>query len=162
MRLKLLKLYIGAILVMTSTTQALADKQSHISTKTVNAEELFDPAPYGFSHAVVVKGAQNIAYIAGQGGEDKDGNLKDDFGFQVRQAYKNLMTAIKSAGASPQHVTKLTTYVVDHEQSKLKIMTQELKAVFKDHLPAQTLVPVPRLALDGMLFEVDAIVVLKE
>lgn len=161
MNAKSFQLLIGVIFIMTSSTLALATEDQSLTTKVINAEELFDPAPYGFSHAVVAKGAHHIAFVAGQGGEDKDGNLKEDFGVQVRQAYKNLMTAIKSTGASPKHVTKITTYVVDYDQTKLGIMTQELKAVFGDHLPAQTLVPVPRLALDGMLFEVDAIAVLE-
>jgi enamine deaminase RidA (YjgF/YER057c/UK114 family) len=39
-------------------------------------------------------------------------------------------------------------------------MTEAVKRTFGDALPAQTLVPVPRLALDGMLFEVDAVAVL--
>ncbi|WP_269318618.1 MULTISPECIES: hypothetical protein [unclassified Halomonas] len=43
----------------------------------------------------------------------------------------------------------------------LEVMTRYVKETFGDALPAQTLVPVPRLALDGMLFEVDATAVLE-
>jgi len=42
----------------------------------------------------------------------------------------------------------------------VEVMSKELTALFGSHLPAQTLVPVPRLALDGMLFEVGAIAAL--
>jgi len=130
-----------------------------LDVRSVNSSDLYDPAPNGYSHAVVATGAKHVAYIAGQGGEDASGALVDDFGTQVRQAYKNLLSAILSTGAKPEHVTKLTTYVVDYDPSCLEVMTQALIAVFGTHLPAQTLVPVPRLALDGMLFEVDAIAV---
>lgn len=44
--------------------------------------------------------------------------------------------------------------------SKLEPLTRTVKAMFGDTLPAQTLVPVPKLAIDPMLFEVEAIVVL--
>ena len=39
-------------------------------------------------------------------------------------------------------------------------MDEAVKAAFGDHLPAQTLVPVPKLAIDPMLFEVEAVVIL--
>ena len=39
-------------------------------------------------------------------------------------------------------------------------MTENVVAMFGDRLPAQTLVPVPKLAVEPMLFEVVAIVVL--
>ena len=143
---------------MATSQYSLATGQT--LTQLVNPDNLFDPALYGFSHAVVVKGAQHIAYIAGQGGEDANGKLPDNFSKQVRQAYKNLLSAVEATGANPHNVTKLTTYVVNYDQSMLEVMTRELKLAFGEHLPAQTLVPVPRLALDGMLFEVDAVAVL--
>ncbi len=123
----------------------------------VNPDGLYDPAPNGYSHAMIANG---LAYIAGQGGETETGDLAPDFEAQVAQAYRNLAVALDSVGARPAQVVKLTTYVVDHDQAKLAVLTRQLKAVFGNHLPAQTLVPVPRLALDGMLFEVDAIAVL--
>ncbi|MEO1723438.1 MAG: hypothetical protein AAFR84_13640, partial [Pseudomonadota bacterium] len=41
----------------------------------VNPADLFDPAPYGFSHAVVADDFGRVAFIAGQGGEDPTGAL---------------------------------------------------------------------------------------
>ncbi len=126
----------------------------------INPPGLFDPAPNGFSHAVVASDVSKLVFIAGQGGEDETGLLSPDFANQVNQAYKNLAIALHAGGAKPHDVTKLTTYVVDYDPAKLDLMTRHIKAMFGDRLPAQTLVPVPRLALDGMLFEVEAYAVI--
>lgn len=144
---------IGAITMLTlSTNPGLAGQ-----IQTINPPTLYDSAPNGYSHAMI---ANDLVFIAGQGGENLQGDLPPSFEQQVEQAYANLTMALDAAGARPDQVIKLTTYVVDHDQAKLAILTRQLKAVFGDHLPTQTLVPVPRLALDGMLFEVDAVAVL--
>lgn len=136
--------------------------ESDIKLTVVNPSGLYDPAPNGYSHAIVAENFSRVAYIAGQGGEDQAGALPPAFVDQVKQAYANLRTALAAVGAKPRQVTKITTYVVDYDPSLLDVMTRHLQDLFGDSLPAQTLVPVPRLALDGMLFEVDAIAVLDE
>ena len=132
-----------------------------VTTTIVNPPTLYDPAPNGYSPAVVATGGARLAFIAGQGGEDQHGSLSPEFEKQLRQAYANLYAALDAVGAKPHQVTKITTYVVDYDQSKLGVMTEIVTEVFGDSLPAQTLVPVSRLAIDGMLFEVDAIAILE-
>ena len=143
----------GAAAMLTLST----NPGSASEIQTINPSALYDPAPNGYSHTMIIN---NLVFIAGQGGETQQGDLPQDFQAQVVQAYQNLVAALEAAGTSPERVVKLTTYVVDHDQAKLSLMTRQLKAVFGNHLPTQTLVPVPRLAIDGMLFEVDAIAVL--
>ena len=47
--------------------------------------------------------------------------------------------------------------IVDHSEERLHIFGAALKAAWDDNpAPACTLIPVPRLALDGMLFEIEA------
>ncbi len=151
----------GALAALTSIAPAAANAaESTVQLTIVNPNDLYDPAPYGYSHAVVAKGGSRIAYLAGQGGEDLSGDLSPSFDAQVKQAYRNLNSALAAVGGKPDQVTKLTTYVVDYDQSKLSVMTRYLKQMFGNALPAQSLVPVPRLALDGMLFEVDAVAIL--
>ncbi len=141
-------------------TQAAA-QDAGVNLTILNPAGLYDPAPNGYSHTVVAAGGSRVAYIAGQGGGTQAGSLSPQFGEQVKQAYANLRIALDAVGAQPHQVTKITTYVVDYEQSMLEVMTQHVQEMFGGSLPAQTLVPVPRLALDGMLFEVDAIAVLE-
>ena len=127
----------------------------------VNPQTLYDPTPNGYSTAVIVPAGARLAYISGQGGQDATGALSPDFAAQVRQAYANLGAALDALGAKPGQVAKLTIFVVDHDMSKLGPLTENVKAMFGDALPAQTLVPVPKLAIDPMLFEVEAVVVLE-
>lgn len=129
-----------------------------MNTAIINPKGLYDPTTNGYSHVIRVSGANTTIYIAGQGGEHLDGSLPANFARQVENAFNNLALAITAAGGRFHNTAKLSTYVVDHDEMKLSIITENVHRVFRGHLPAQTLVPVPRLALDGMLFEVDAIV----
>jgi enamine deaminase RidA (YjgF/YER057c/UK114 family) len=127
----------------------------------VNPKNLYDPTPNGYSTAVIVPREARLAYISGQGGQDGTGALSPDFAVQVKQAYANLRTALEALGAKPDQVVKLTVFVVDHDMSKLEVLTRSVKEMFGQALPAQTLIPVPKLAVDPMLFEVEAVVMLE-
>lgn len=148
-------LIIGGLIVMATTTSASAQKLT-----IVNPPKLGDPTPNGYSTAVIVPANARVAYISGQGGFDNKGALSPDFATQVAQAYANLGAALEGIGAKPNQVAKLTIYVVNHDMSKLGVLTQNVVAMFGNRLPAQTLVSVPGLAINSMLFEVEAVVVL--
>ena len=126
----------------------------------LNPVGLYDPTANGYTHVAIVPPGATIVYIAGQGGEDEKGNLVGDFTAQMQQAFANLRVALAAAGNCPEQVVKLTTLVVDHNESKLQQLTAEVKRIWGERSPTQTLIPVPRLALDGMLFEVDAVAVM--
>lgn len=126
----------------------------------INPPGLYDPAPNGYSHVALVAAGSRLVFIAGQGGETADGALSPDFRAQVRQALANLATALAAAEAAPADVAKLTVLIVDHSEARLHVFGEELSRAFgTGPKPACTLIPVPRLALDGMLFEVEAVAV---
>jgi enamine deaminase RidA (YjgF/YER057c/UK114 family) len=125
-----------------------------------NPAHLNDPTPNGYSTAVITPGVGRLAFISGQGGQDQTGSLPPDFGAQVSQAYANLSAVLDALDARPEQVVKLTVFVVDHDMSKLSVLTENVTRMFGATLPAQTLVPVPKLAIDLMLFEVEAVVAL--
>lgn len=135
--------------------------ETNLKLTIVNPKNLYDPSPNGYSTAVIVPGEGRLAYISGQGGQDSTGALSPDFAVQVKQAYANLRSALDALGAVPDQVAKLTVFVVDHDMSKLPVLTENVKEMFGAALPAQTLIPVPKLAIDPMLFEVEAVVVLE-
>lgn len=126
-----------------------------------NPETLFDPIPYGFSHVVTVPAGSKLIFVAGQGGEEnKDGKLTADFRAQLQHVLNNIRIALKTQDVKMGAVVKVTTLIVDHDQTKLKILIEEFEKVWPDkRFPANTLIPVPKLALDGMLVEIDAVAV---
>lgn len=127
----------------------------------INPPGLYDPAPNGYSHVALLPPGARLAFIAGQGGETADGQLSEDFRQQVRQALRNLFIAIEAAGGTPQQIARLGVLIVDHSEARLQVFGDELaRALGPGPKPACTLIPVPRLALDGMLFEIDAVLLL--
>ncbi|MBT2300149.1 RidA family protein [Variovorax paradoxus] len=123
----------------------------------INPPGLYDPAPNGYSHLAIVPPGSRLVLVAGQGGETAEGSLPPDYASQVRQALSNMRVALAAAGAEVTHVARLLVLVVDHTEERLHVFGAELDRVWGDApKPACTLIPVPRLALDGMLFEIEA------
>ena len=127
----------------------------------INPPEMKDPSDYGFTQAVVVSSGTKLAYIAGQGGADKNGNY-GSFTEQLEQSFANLEIALTSVGATPQDVVKITILSVEHNEEKLGLISAKRKSFWSTHKPASTLIPVPRLASDRMLFEIDAVAVISD
>ncbi|HEV7278274.1 MAG TPA: RidA family protein [Devosiaceae bacterium] len=150
---------IGVLFTMTAGLASAASADDP-ALQIVNPKTLHDPSPNGYSTVVITPPNARTAYVSGIGGQDRSGNLSPDFSAQVAQAYANLGAALEGIGATPDQVAKLTVFVVDHDMSKLGVLTRSVVEIFGDRLPAQTLVPVPKLAIDAMLFEVEAIVAL--
>ena len=84
---------------------------------------------------VIVPAGARLAYVSGQGGQDATGALSPDFEEQVTQAYANLGAALDALGAKPDQVAKLTVFVVDHDMSKLQVLTESVKEMFGASLP---------------------------
>ena len=146
---------------MTMGVPTATANENDLKLTIVNPKHLYDPSPNGYSTAVILPRGARVAYISGQGGQDSTGALSPDFAVQVEQAYANLRTSLDALGARPDQVAKLTVFVVDHNMSKLEVLTKSVKKMFGKTLPAQTLIPVPKLAIDPMLFEVEAVVILE-
>ncbi|NHR08395.1 RidA family protein [Chromobacterium haemolyticum] len=122
-----------------------------------NPAGLYDPAPNGYSHLAIVDAGSRMLLVAGQGGENAAGELADGFEAQVRQALANLRAALAAGGADLAHVAKLTVLIVDHSEARLHAFGALLNAAWGSlPTPTCTLIPVQRLALDGMLFEIEA------
>ena len=125
----------------------------------LNPVELVRPA--GYSHVVATRGGKQV-FVSGQVSLDAEGNLvgKGDLKAQAERVFENLRVALAAAGATPQDVVRLNTYVVGYKPSDLAILREVRSRAFGDTaLAASTLVGVQALAREGLLVEVEAIAV---
>jgi enamine deaminase RidA (YjgF/YER057c/UK114 family) len=124
-----------------------------------NPPMLHDSVRHGYSH-VVSAPASPLVFVSGQYGSDLAGEVvPGGFVAQVERTVDNLWMALASEGLGFGNVVRLGSYVVDHDGDKLAAWTAVLRGIWGGRPPAQTLCPVPRLALPDMLFELDAIAV---
>lgn len=139
----------------------MSSTSSKSPVRLFNPAGLYDASANGYSHVGLVQAGARLVFIAGQGGENEHGTLDPDFRLQVRQALGNLRTALAAAGADASDIVKLTVLIVDHTEERLHVFGEELEvALGQGAKPTCTLIPVPRLALDGMLFEIEAVAAL--
>ncbi len=132
--------------------------------QTLQPEQLFPSAPFGFSQVVVSTGSQHI-HCAGQTAWDADRQLVGgmDLGKQMRQALENVGHTLEAAGASPADVVRIMTFVVDYRPDYAVVLGQAMAEFFgADTLPAATLIGVQALAMPEFLVEVQATAVVEK
>ncbi|NEO33023.1 MAG: RidA family protein [Symploca sp. SIO3C6] len=125
----------------------------------LNPTCLFNSIPFGFSQIVKAPAKARLVFIAGQLGEKSNGEPANDFETQVQWSFENLRLALQQANSSPQSVLKITILVVNLNQERLSYISASRREFFGEHKPASTIIPVPRVAGDGMEFEIDAIAI---
>jgi enamine deaminase RidA (YjgF/YER057c/UK114 family) len=133
-----------------------------MSTRYINPQSLF--APPGYSHLVEVTGPGRTAYIAGQVGIDRNFKIvgaPGDARAQIKQSFENLKSALAEVGATFSDLVKITNYLVDIAHLK---DLREIRDTYVNTAapPASTLLVVSRLAIEGLLFEIDAVAVLPQ
>ena len=127
----------------------------------INPDDL--PRPETYTQVVVAKGAR-LVFVSGQEPEDVHGRLvgRGDLSVQARQVFGNLGRALAAAGARPEHVARITVYVVDYRRDEhLPIIERARVELFGDHKAADVVVGVATLS-PGYLIEVDAIAVIDD
>lgn len=126
----------------------------------LNPEGLAQPP--GYSHVVTARGGTTV-YISGQVAFDGAGHVvgEGDYGRQAEQVFTNLQLALAAAGASFEHVIKLSYYVVNLSPEVTK-MLRELRASYINQArpPASTLVAVAALVDPRLLVEIEAVAVI--
>ena len=114
------------------------------------------PAPKGYANGMAADG--RLVVTGGVIGWDSQGHLPGDFVAQVRQTLSNIAAILAEGGARPEHLVRLTWYVVDMEEylANLKTLGQVYRDIFGAHYPAMALVQVVRLVEKAARVEIEA------
>jgi enamine deaminase RidA (YjgF/YER057c/UK114 family) len=114
------------------------------------------PAPKGYANGMAADG--RIVVTGGVIGWDTAGHLPDSFVAQVQQALSNIAAILAEGGARPEHLVRLTWYVVDMEEylTNLKALGRVYRELFGTHYPAMALVQVVRLVEKAARVEIEA------
>jgi enamine deaminase RidA (YjgF/YER057c/UK114 family) len=120
--------------------------------------------PKGFSNGIAVKGGTTV-YVAGQIGWTGEGVWEaKDFGGQFRQTLKNTLAVLAQAGGRPEHIVRMTWYVVDKQEYLAAI--KEVGAAYREligrHYPTMAVVQVGALVEDLARLEIETTAVIPE
>ena len=115
----------------------------------------------GFSNGIAARGT--LVFIAGQIGWTPECKWEArDFAGQFRQALKNILEVLKEANGRPEHVVRLTWYVLDkHEYlDSLKNVGEAYRELMGRHYPTMAVVQVSGLVENEARLEIEATAVL--
>ena len=113
----------------------------------------------GVYHQVAVATGTKTIYVAGQVAWD----AAPDLALQTEQAYMNVHTALKGAGASFENLVKVTVYVVDWSPDKMPELIKGIENAMaragEVAKPPATLIGVAALDVPEHLVEIEAVAV---
>jgi len=118
--------------------------------------------PKGFANGIAVKGGTTV-YIAGQVGYTGQGEWQaKDFAGQFRQALANILAVLAEAGGKPEHLVRLTWYVLDKQEylGALRAVGAAYRELMGRHYPVMAVVQVSGLVEDQARLEIEATAVI--
>jgi enamine deaminase RidA (YjgF/YER057c/UK114 family) len=129
--------------------------------------QLLQPAhwarPKGYANGVAVRGHQ--VFVAGMIGWDAQGHFhSDDLVAQVHQALHNVVEVLAEAGAKPEHIVRMTWYLLDRREYLQR--GKEIGNVYRELIgsfnAAMTAVEVRALIEDRAKVEVEVTAVIPD
>ncbi|HLX79774.1 MAG TPA: RidA family protein [Burkholderiales bacterium] len=117
--------------------------------------------PRGFSNGIAASGKQ--VFVAGQIGWTGENKWEaKDFAGQFRQTLKNTLAVLAEAGAGPEHIVRMTWYIIDKKEYLGAI--GEVGAAYREligrHYPAMAVVQVGALMEDAAKIEIETTAVI--
>ena len=119
--------------------------------------------PKGYSNGIAARGRQ--VYVSGMIGWDAECRFQtDDFVEQARQALENVVAVLKEAGAGPEHIVRMTWYVLDRQEYLQA--GAALGAAYRDvigrHYPTMSAVQVAALMEERARIEIEVTAVIPD
>ena len=119
--------------------------------------------PRGYANGIAASG--RMVFVSGMVGWDADGVFRtDDFAGQVRQALANIVAVLHEGGARPEHIVRMTWYVLDKKEYVAAY--PEIGAAYRDligrHFPAMSAVQVAGLVEDRAKVEIEVTAMVPE
>ena len=119
--------------------------------------------PRGFSNGISASG--KLVFIAGQIGWSGEGKWESkDFAGQFRQTLKNTLAVLAEAGGRPEHIVRMTWYIVDRQEYLGAI--GEVGAAYREligrHYPAMAVVQVSGLIENEARLEIETTAVVPD
>ena len=108
----------------------------------------------GYSMGLELKLHRRLLFISGQVPELPDGSVPEGFEAQCRQAWRNVVDVLKSAGLGVEHLVKINTFLTDRDQVAVNRAIR--REMLCGHEPASTVMIA--VTVDGKwLLEIEAI-----
>jgi enamine deaminase RidA (YjgF/YER057c/UK114 family) len=121
------------------------------------------PRPKGYANGVAVRG--QMVFVAGMIGWDAEGRFHtDDLAGQVRQALANIVAVLAEAGATPEHIVRMTWYVTDKREylAQQREIGQAYKELIGSYNAAMTAIEVSALIEDRAKVEIEVTAVIPD
>lgn len=114
------------------------------------------PRPIGYSNGMSANG--ETIFVAGQIGWNKDCQFEsDDFIVQCKQALQNIVDVLAEADAGPEHITRMTWYIIDKKEyvARGAELGQVYREVIGKNFPVMSAVQVVALIEDRAKIEIE-------
>ena len=120
-------------------------------------------APKGYSNGIAARGRSVV--IGGQIGWDSQCRFHtSDFAEQAKQALQNIVAVLGEAGGRPEHIIRMTWYVIDKREylAAYPQLGVAYREVIGRTFPAMTAVQVAGLMEDAARVEIEATAVIPD
>jgi enamine deaminase RidA (YjgF/YER057c/UK114 family) len=121
------------------------------------------PRARGYSNGISASG--RTVFVSGMIGWDAECRFQtDEFAGQARQALQNIVAVLAEAEARPDHIVRMTWYVVDKREyvNAYKEIGDAYREIIGRHYPTMTAVQVVALIEDRAKVEIEVTAVVPD